>query len=187
MERTEKVLEEIYRILGIDFAPIIVDVPIYNTEIKSIDVNLVARISKVEIERIYGKPVKVTIALDREEKIRSKVNNVFVYFPIGIVTNLSIVNSVFIRRYPGSWKDLPEETKIKLLAEIKNKFPQYIEGIKIIGVYKDIPLGRIRNLLVDEKTGILSFNLKEEYIEEKRANLLVFRFLKDETLRSIAF
>lgn len=187
MERTEKVLEEIYKVLGVNFTPVIVDIPIYSTEIKSIDVNLVAKVSKIEIERIYSKPVKVIITLDKEEKVRGRINSLLISFLTSIVTNLSIVNSVFIRRYPGSWKDLPEETKIKLLAEIKNKFPQYIEGIKIIGVYKDIPLGRIRNLLVDEKTGILSFNLKEEYIEEKRANLLVFRFLKDETLRSIAF
>lgn len=187
MERTEKVLEEIYKVLGIDFNPTVVDVPIYNTEIRTIDVNLVTRIFSLEIERLYSKPVKVPITLDEKEKMRSEINNIFLSFPVNITANLSIINAVFIKRYPCSWRDLPEETKIKLLSEIKDKWPQYMEGIKIIGVYKDIPLGRVKSLLVDEKTGILSFNLKEEYIEEKKTNLIVFKFLKDETIRSIAF
>ncbi|MCX7795866.1 MAG: hypothetical protein N2380_05035 [bacterium] len=186
MERTEKVLEEIYKVLGINFAPTVVNVPIHSIEIKSIDVELIAKISGLEIERFHSKLVGVSI-LDKEEKLKGKINNISISFLTNISSNLGVVNSVFIKRYPNSWKDLPEEIRIKLIAEIRDRWPQYIDGIKIIGVYKDIPLGRIKNLLVDEKTGILSFNLREEYTEEKKANLIVFKFLKDETLRSIAF
>lgn len=187
MEGTEKVLEEVYKALGIVFAPKIIDIPIHSTEIVSLDVSLVTKISNYEIGRISNSIVEVTLGLDKERKMKGRVNSIPISFSVNTVTNLGIINGVFIKRYPSLWKDLPEETKIKLLTEIKVKWPQYLEGIKIIGVYKDIPIGRVKSIRVDERTGILSFNLKEESVEEKRANLLVFRFLKDETLRSIVF
>ncbi|MBC7319952.1 hypothetical protein H5T89_04850 [bacterium] len=187
MERTEKVLEEVYKVLGIAFTPKIIDIPIHSTEINSLDVNLVTRISKYEIGKISNPVVEVTVALDTEGKIKRKIIDIPIFFLVNIVTDLVIINSIFIKRYPNSWRNLPEETKVKLLTEIKAKWPQYLEGIKIIGVYNDIPIGRVKSIRVDERTGILSFNLKEESVEENRVNLLVFKFLKDETLRSIAF
>jgi len=188
MEGAEKVLEEIYKTLGIISKPEIIDIPICNVDIKSLDVTLTTSVLNYKIEKVSGAIIDVLILPRANEMMRSKVVNIPLICSIDIVSNLDIVNDIFIKRKPTPWRELSNDLKVKLLSEIKTKWPQhYQEGIKIIGIYDSIPIGKIKTLKVDEETGILSFNLKNEYTNEKRTNLVVFKFLKDDTLRSIAF
>ncbi|MGC8971008.1 MAG: hypothetical protein ACP5K2_02240 [bacterium] len=189
MEGAEKVLEEIYKTLGIIFTPKIVNIPVCNVKVKSLDISLATNILNYKIKKkIIVSINNVPILPRTNEIIKSKIASIPLIDSSGITSNLNIVNDIFIKRKPIPWRELPNDLKVKLLGEIKTKWPQYYqEGIKIIGIYDSIPIGKIKTLKVDENNGILSFNLKNEYTDEKRTNLLVFKFLKDDVLRSIAF
>lgn len=97
----------------------------------------------------------------KRERFNSKISFIPIEIDIRLGSNIEIINNVFIKRYPTPWKELPDETKVKLLYEIKTRWESYSEGLKIIGVYKDIPVARVKTLIVDKNTGILSFNLKD--------------------------
>jgi len=188
MEGAEKILEEIYRTLGLTLTPKVIDVPIERIEVRSLDLTLDIRFSNYELERISGKIVDVPIRPTVDERLRGKIISILPVFTVNIKTDSEVINDVFIRKSPILWRDIPNELKIKLLAEIKTRWSEnYSEGIEIIGIYEDIPIGRIKTIKVDERTGVLSFNLKKEFTDEKRTNLLVFKFLNDNVLRSIAF
>lgn len=188
MEGAEKVLEEIYKTLGLVSKPEIIDIPVCDVDIKSLDVSLTPKVFEYKIEKILSTIIDAPILPRANEIIKSEVVNVPLIYSSDIISSLDIVNDIFIKRKPILWRDLSNDLKVKLLSEIKTKWPQYYqEGIKIIGIYESIPIGKVKTLKVDEETGILSFNLKNEYIDEKRTNLLVFKFLKDDILRSIAF
>jgi len=188
MEGAEKILEEIYRGLGLTLTPKIIDVPIERIEVRSLDLTLDIRFSNYELERIFGSIIDVPILPAVNERLRSTIVSVLPVFPVNIKTDSEVINNIFIRKSPILWRDIPNELKIRLLAEIRTRWSEnYSAGIEIIGIYEDVPIGRIKTIKVDERTGILSFNLKKEFTDEKRTNLLVFKFLKDNILRSIAF
>lgn len=187
MERATSIIEEIYRILGTDFKPKIIDEPLNIIEVKSFSITLDTKILDCKIEGISGKISEEKVLSSKRERFSSKVLSIPVDIKVKLDSDLEIVNNVFIKKYPTPWKDLSDEIKVKLLYEIKTRWESYSEGLKIIGVYKDIPVGRIKTLMVDENTGILSFNLKDTPNEGERNNLLVFKFLQDDKLRSIVF
>lgn len=187
MERTATIIEEIYKILGADFKPKIIDEPLYNIEIKTSDMTLNTEIQEYKIEKISGRVVDEKILSPEKERFSSKISSIPIVINAKIDSKIEVINDIFIKKYPMLWKDLPDEIKVKLLYEIKNQFPTYTEGLKIIGIYKDIPIDRVKVLMVDENTGILSFNLKNNVTGGNRKDLLVFKFLHDDKLRSIAF
>jgi len=187
MERASEIIEEIYRILGPNFKPKIIDQPIYGIEVKSLDITLDTEILDYKIERVSGRVIDEKILFSPAERFIGKILSASVDMHLKVNSSIEIINNVFIKKHPVLWKSIPDEMKAKLLYEIKTKSSSYSEGLKIIGIYEDIPIGRIKTMMVDENTGILSFNLKDSATEEKRSNLLVFKFIQDDKLRSIVF
>lgn len=187
MERATAIIEEIYRILGVDFKPEIINEPLDTVEVKSFSLTLDTKILDYKIEKLSGKVLDEKVLSSKRERFGGKVLSIPIKIIANLDSDLEIINNVFIKRYPALWRDLPDETKRKLLYEIKTRWGSYSGGLKIIGVYKDIPVSRIKSIMVEENTGVLSFNLKDSPTEGERRNMLVFKFVQDDRLRSIVF
>jgi len=188
MERDQTLLKDIYKILGINLNPEIIDVPVGAYRIKDIDIGFDIKILSYKIDKISTKIDTIDLISFSPETIKGKVSTISVSIPFSISSRLELMNSIPVRRLPISWKMLSDEEKLFLLQEIKTRWPQLSAGIKIIGLYREVPIERIDTMVVDENTGVLSFNIKNTpFGETKRSNLLVLKFVEDEKIRSLVF
>jgi hypothetical protein len=188
MEREQALLRDIYKILGVDFKPKITDIPINTFKIKDIDIRFHTKRLGHKIEKFSSQIKVVKPASFKRESMRGKIDTITISIPVSILSKVDLINSIPIRRFPVPWRMLSDEEKLFLLQEIRTKWPQFSMGLKIIGVYREIPIERIDIMTVEENTGVLSFNLKEKPLEEiRKMNLLVFKFVEDEKIRSLVF
>ncbi|MGB9682052.1 MAG: hypothetical protein ACP5RW_01925 [bacterium] len=188
MEREQAFLKDIYKILGLDFKLDIINVPLRGYDIENIDIKFDINVSSYKMEKNPINIDRVDLTSFTPKEIKGKVSKVDISVPLRIFSEVELVNRIPMRRFPISWRTLSDDEKLFLLQEIKSKWPDLSTGLKIIGIYREVPIERIDTMTVDESTGVLSFTLKDaSFGEIEKNNLLVFKFVEDERIRSLVF